>query len=128
MVRGILVLLLLSQQVFAQNANYGVRPSATLYQVLDGVFRMEEGASVDLTDEHLLLTLVKGKADCIAVRLNSRTSCVENGTRIDLKNSANAPFYIRGMFEEKERCILDVFNLIDAKGQRASADFRLICA
>lgn len=99
-----------------------------LFLVTDGVFNLQEGQSIDLTDEHLLLTLVRGKDNCVAIAMNGGVGCVTSGQRFHLKNLGNAPFYIRGMFSEKEKCILDVFNIVMVKGQKATADFRLLCA
>ncbi|WP_108257970.1 hypothetical protein [Mangrovicoccus ximenensis] len=101
---------------------------ARLYQVTEGVFTLEEGQSIDLTDEHLLLTLVRGKEGCIAVRMNRGTGCVAQGDRLNLKSLGNGPYYIRGMFEDKKTCFLDVFNLQNLKGSKATADFRLLCS
>ncbi len=98
-----------------------------LFQVTDGVFRLVEGQSIDLTDEHLLITLVRGRDECVALAMNGGTGCITNGLRLHLKAMGNAPYYIRGMFTEKQRCFLDVFNMVNVKGQKASADFRLIC-
>lgn len=112
---------------FAPMAQAHQVASANLSNVTDGVFTMQEGQSLDITDENLLITLVNGGDGCVTLSMNGGSACIANGHRLHLKSLGNAPFYIRGMFTEKQTCFLDVFNVVTVKGQPATADFRLLC-
>lgn len=113
-------ILLLTTSLKAQEA-----VKAELYRVEDGVFQLREGKTIDLTDRFLLLAFRQG-GKCLEITLNGRRSCIEVGKRFDLKWK-HAPFHLGKLFQDKNRCFLDVAEISAPKGADATAIFRLHC-
>ncbi len=113
-------ILLLATSLKAQEA-----VKAELYRIEDGVFQLREGKTIDLTDRFLLLAFQQGKK-CFEITLNGRRSCIEVGNRFDLKRK-HASFRLGDLFQDKNRCFLDVVEISAPKGADATAIFRLHC-
>ncbi len=88
-------MLLVAQSTYAQEAN-----QAELYKVEDGIFKLKEGKTIDVTDKFLLLGFRQGKR-CLEITLNGGDSCIEIGKRINLK-IFNLPFRTGKLFEDRK--------------------------
>lgn len=104
---------------------------ALLHRVEGGVFQLQAGKSMDLTENKVLLTFrniynttSRGLAEQkIVISLNGDTDLVVPGDRVDLlKNKASAK-----SLEGFTMCFLDYVSLLTPKGVPATATFRLHC-
>lgn len=118
-------LLLLTSITALAQAN---RP-AELQMVTKGVFAMDVGNSIDLTDRGILLNL-RAVADkpgdvvkAISISINGGNYSPAVGSRFDLKKIRNTQEFIKDI----DVCMLDVVEASWPKGGTASATFRLMC-
>lgn len=103
---------------------------AQLYRVDEGVFNLAEGETIDLGDHQWLLFFkeYRSKANCVAVAINGKTTCMAIGARTDFKNPAIAAFYtVTKDVEDRDKCFLDVVRLVSRKGASPTATFRFHC-
>lgn len=101
-----------------------VVPVAKLMRVDEGVFELEIGKTIDLTDRKILLAVTYSgrRKECCRITINgSSVSWRSVGARIDLKRQA-AKFV-----EDKDVCYLDVIDMALPKGATGIATFRLHC-
>ena len=103
-----------------------VVPVAQLMRVDEGVFELEIGKTIDLTDRKILLAIrpYGTRNACCELTLNGITaSRPEAGLRINLKDLRSTATFV----EDKEICVLDVVDIALPKGARGIATFRLHC-
>jgi len=112
-------------------------PAGKLMRVDEGLFTIKFGETIDLTNRRLLLTIKNGpvwgedgrKCCQIAVSgqiITGQWAEAPNaliGKRIDLKRLKSTSSYV----EDKERCFVDVVDVVDRKGAPGTATFRLFC-
>jgi len=100
-------------------------PTSPLMRVTDGVFDLNPGRSMDLTDRRILLTFLpdrdrdwgRGK---LPIRINGRQEFAEPGLRYNLKDYSDR-------LVDKQECFLDVVQFVNPKGGQATVTFRLDC-
>ena len=103
--------------------------TSLLMRVDDGVFDMQQGASVDLTDQMVLLHLStdaparRGGIEWFYISLAGEKTNVKIGDRIDLKKIRA----ISANLSSRDECYLDVVDHVAPKGGRSVATFRLFC-
>jgi hypothetical protein len=104
-----------------------VVPVAKLMRVDDGVFELEIGKTIDLTDRKILLAIVLTggrRKECCKITVNGgRISWRSVGTRIDLKRERSTAAFV----EDKDVCYLDIVDIALPKGAPGIATFRLHC-
>lgn len=103
-----------------------VVPAAKLMRVDEGVFELEFGKTIDLTDRKILLSIgYRGRRkECCTLRINGRTMSFNGpGTRIDLKRERHTA----GFVEDKSVCFLDIVDIALPRGTNGIATFRLHC-
>jgi len=101
-------------------------PAAQLMRVDEGVFELEIGKTIDLTDRKMLLSVTSrgSNKDCCTIAVNgSRVNWNGVGSRIDLKRESST----RQFVEDKDVCYLDVVDIALPKGAAGIATFRLYC-
>ena len=103
-------------------------PAAQLMRVDDGVFELEVGKTIDLTNRKILLTIQarrRGrKMECCDIRINGdRLLWHSVGHRFDLKTIR----VTRDVVADKTACFLDLVDLVTPKGGKWIATFRLAC-
>lgn len=100
---------------------------AKLLRVDEGVFELEIGKAIDLTDRKILLSIrlsSSHRKECCQITLNGeRASWRAVGSRIDLKRERGTSKYV----EDKDLCYIDVIDVARPKGARGIATFRLHC-
>lgn len=101
-------------------------PTAKLMRVDEGVFELEFGKTIDLTDRKILLSIgYRGsRKECCILRINGKNMYFNGaGTRLDFKRERHiAPFV-----EDKSVCFLDVVDIALPRGTNGIATFRLHC-
>lgn len=105
--------------------------NAKLFMVKEGVFDLEIGTSIDLTDRKVLFTFAGGwnyklktlKQQHIAVKINGQTESMRNGDRFDFKRYHRTD----AIFQDTSKCFIDLVKVIVPKGGRAVATFRFHC-
>jgi len=103
-----------------------VVPAGKLMRVDEGVFDLKIGRTIDLTNRRMLLAITyRGREkECCDLILNGlRVSRWQVGSRIDLKEYRTTQEFV----EDKNRCFLDVVDIVDPKGAPGMATFRLFC-
>jgi hypothetical protein len=113
-------------------------PAGKLMRVDEGVFTIKFGQTIDLTNRRILLTIKYGRPSwdreslvCCQLALNGQILPEQEpadstrliGERIDLKRLESTSSYV----EDKERCFVDVVDVVDRKGAPGTATFRLFC-
>ena len=99
---------------------------ALLHRAVAGVFQLDQGKSMDLTEQKVLLSFrrvydVDRKA--ITISINGRSDTIDLGKRIDfLKHNETKQF-----MEGYTSCFLDYTGLITPKGVPPKATFRVHC-
>jgi len=117
--------LLLSSTAPLAQAN---RP-AELQMVTKGVFAMDVGKSIDLTDRGILLRLIEvgqtagEPASSIQLSINGWRDAASIGHRYNLKKNRATGEFVK----DTDTCVLDVVDASWPKGGTASATFRLMC-
>ncbi len=103
---------------------------ALLHRVEEGVFQVQAGKSMDMTERKILLTFrglyghKRNKEEKkILITINGDTEIVMPGKRIDLLKHKVASKSLEGYSE----CFVDYVGLITPKGVPAKATFRLHC-
>ena len=113
-----------AKQYAVPKARQYLVPVAQLMRVDEGVFELEIGKTIDLTDRKILLAIkYDSRRRCCRITLNGRRENYEIGTRIDLKQERNTKSFVA----DKEVCFLDVVDIADPKGAPGIATFRLHC-
>lgn len=109
-------------------------PPAMLMMVKDGVFELPLGKSMDMTDRKILLSFPSSQSYIdrntgqfregrFVISLNGDNESVNGGSRIDLKKFRATQSFV----DDMDVCVLDIVELIQAKGASARAIFRLHC-
>jgi hypothetical protein len=112
-------------------------PAGKLMRVDEGVFTVKFGQTIDLTNRRLLLTIKDGPVwgedgpKCCQIAVSGQIitgQWAEDpntliGKRIDLKRLKSTSSYV----QDKERCFVDVVDVVDRKGAPGTATFRLFC-
>lgn len=102
-------------------------PHGTLMRVDEGVFRIEIGKSIDLTDRKVLLNIKyvnkRDEIKCCNISLNGQSVQWAIGSRIDLKRERQT----RDYFKDRNDCFLDIIDVLTPKGATGTATFRLHC-
>lgn len=104
--------------------------AALLNRVEAGVFQLQMGKSMDLTEHKVLLTFrsfygsKRSKVDKkIVIMVNGKTEYVLPGDRLNLLRHKASSASLEGYSE----CFLDYVELMTPKGVPATATFRLHC-
>lgn len=101
-----------------------VVPAAQLMRVDDGVFELEIGKTIDLTDRKILLSMrCNDKGNCDITLNGERARWRAVGSRIDLKKERGT----RDFVKDKSVCVLDVVDIALPKGADGVATFRIYC-
>jgi len=104
-----------------------VVPIAKLMRVDEGVFELEIGKTIDVTDRKILLSIRISsghRKECCIITLNGeRASWRAVGSRLDLKKERSTSKYV----EDKDVCYIDVIDIARPKGAPGIATFRLHC-
>ncbi len=100
-------------------------PVAQLMRVDEGVFELEIGKAIDLTDRKILLSAHhRRKRDGADIKLNGKTvRGVTAGYRVNLKSVRSTA----GFVQDKEVCFVDVVDVALPKGASGIVTFRLHC-
>lgn len=113
-----------------KNADLHKVAEALLHRVEKGVFQVQAGKSMDMTERKILLTFRglygnkrKAEEKKIIITINGDTEIVMPGKRIDLLKHKVASKSLEGYSE----CFVDYVGLITPKGVPAKATFRLHC-
>ena len=103
-----------------------VVPAGKLMRVDEGVFDLQIGRTIDLTNRRILLAITYHGRDneCCDLTLNGRlVNLWQVGSRIDLKDYSTTKEFV----EDKNRCFLDIVDIVDPKGAPGTVTFRLFC-
>lgn len=100
-------------------------PVAQLMRVDEGVFELEVGKTIDLTDRKVLLGVVKRRDECCIITLNGDTIKTHSfvGERFNLKRERSSASFVK----DKDVCVLDVVDVALPKGAPGIFTFRLHC-
>jgi len=100
-------------------------PVAQLMRVDEGVFELEVGKTIDLTDRKVLLGVVKRNSECCIITLNGDTIKTHSfvGKRFNLKRERSSASFVK----DKDVCVLDVVDVALPKGAPGIFTFRLHC-
>lgn len=100
-------------------------PVAQLMRVDEGVFELEVGKTIDLTDRKILLGVVKRSNECCIITLNGDTIKTHSfvGKRFNLKRERSSASFVK----DKDVCVLDVVDVALPKGAPGIFTFRLHC-
>lgn len=97
-----------------------------IYGVVDGVFGLNHGETMYITESQLVMAVVTGRGGCLAISVGGEKDCLELGRRYDLK-WPHSPFHLGDTFAGKPACNLDVVQIDDAERSQARVVFRLMC-
>jgi len=110
-----------------------VVPAGKLMRVDEGVFDLKIGRTIDLTNRRMLLSIRYGRdKSSFHLTINGMTpqgnEVVGNynwsiGSRIDLKVMESTEEFV----QDKNRCFLDIVDIVDPTGAPGTATFRLFC-
>ena len=100
-----------------------VVPAAQLLRVDEGVFELQAGKAMDLTDRKILLAVVQNRRGEVDVTLNNSRYSFVTGKRIDLKRDRKTSEAV----SDRRICFLDLVDLARPQGTKAIATFRLHC-
>ncbi len=110
-----------------------VVPAGKLMRVDEGVFDLKIGRTIDLTNRRMLLSIRYGREQkCCRLTINGMTPQGNEvigdynwsiGSRIDLKEMESTEEFV----QDKNRCFLDIVDIVDPKGAPGTATFRLFC-
>lgn len=109
-------------------------PNGLLMMVKEGVFELAHGKSIDVTDRKILVSFPKTnsyfdkqtgefKGGNFFVSINGDTEPAQAGRRFDLKKMRSTSKFVA----DTDVCMLDVVELIEAKGTAARAVMRINC-
>lgn len=119
-----------AQLVPVKNAMLHKVAEALLHRVEGGVFQIQAGKSMDMTEHKVLLTfrsLYGQKRNAeekkILIAINGHTDIIMPGKRINLLKHKKTAASLEGYTE----CFVDYVGLITPKGVLAKATFRLHC-
>lgn len=99
-------------------------PAAKLYRVDDGVFEIEMGKPIDLTNRRILLWIGPHRDGCCDLTLNGqRFAPWQAGSRLNLKEIP----WTRQHVADRAECYLDIIEVVVPKGGKSTATFRLHC-
>lgn len=122
-----------AQEPVPTGTKESVKP-ALLMMVKDGVFELQRGKSIDVTDRKILVSFVNDgyniddktglyRNGIFYVTINGEKHQVSAGTRIDLKKENSTNSFVGDI----DVCMLDVVELIEAKGTAARTVMRINC-
>jgi len=110
-----------------------VVPAGKLMRVDEGVFDLKIGRTIDLTNRRMLLSIRYGREQkCCRLTINGMTPQGGEvigdynwsiGSRIDLKVMESTEEFV----QDKNRCFLDIVDIVDPTGAPGTATFRLFC-
>lgn len=123
----------LAQEPVAEAVKEPVKP-ALLTMVKEGVFELQHGKSIDVTDRKILLSFPKQNQYYSAEKgtfqegrfmifINGDDQHAGGGQRFDLKKINSTAEFVK----DTDVCMLDVVELIEAKGTVARAVMRINC-
>lgn len=101
-------------------------PVSQLMRVDEGVFELEVGKTIDLTDRKLLLGIsYRRRRECCNLTLNGDTIKTHSfvGKRFNLKRERSSASFV----QDKDVCFLDVVDVALPKGAPGIFTFRLHC-
>ena len=105
--------------------------SAQLMAVVgDGLIELKEGRSVDLTKNEVLLTMTRGQNKDALERgqvqflISGQGAHMSVGQRLNLKDWGG----LRQALKDKDKCFLDLIDVVAPKGAPAAATLRFSCS
>jgi hypothetical protein len=121
----LLGLLAAAMPALSQPAQKSTVPAGILMRVDEGVFDLQLGKTIDLTDRKVLLAinLYGSQGACCEIRLNGNRYIKSVGDRLDLKDLRA----LASLFTDRSQCFLDIVDVIVPQGAPARATFRLHC-
>ncbi len=130
-VAGVALLAMGVPEVMAQGSAPQVPLGSAKLQAVtgDGVFDLREGKSVDLTKQQLLLTFKPNQrretleASRIDVMLAGSFIAMTPGQRVNLKTFPASAKELK----DKDKCFLDLIEVVAPKGAPATATLRFSC-
>lgn len=99
---------------------------ALLHRAVAGVFQLDQGKSMDLTEQKILLSfreVYNDKSKRLLISINGRSDTINLGERINFLKHNETKKYMEGYTS----CFLDYTGLITPKGVPAKATFRVHC-
>lgn len=99
---------------------------ALLHRAVAGVFQLDQGKSMDLTEQKILLSfreVYNDKTKRLLISINGRSDTINLGERINFLKHSETKQYMEGYTS----CFLDYTGLITPKGVPAKATFRVHC-
>ncbi len=108
------------------NAKTLLVPVAQHMRVDEGVFELEMGKTIDLTDRKILLSIRGKRKDCCYMFLNGtpiNRIYSRPGRRFNLKDETSTEKFV----EDKDVCFLDILDIALPKGVPGIVTFRLHC-
>lgn len=96
----------------------------------DGIFVLKEGSSLDLTKNEILLTMTRGQnrdaleRGQVHLMFSGQSHNMSVGSRLDLKDWGS----FRKILKDKDKCFLDLIDVVAPKGAPSAATFRFSCA
>lgn len=98
--------------------------NAKLFRVDEGVFEIEFGKPIDLTNRRILLWIGPNRDGCCDLTLNGqRFSPWQTGSRLNLKDINSTKQHVA----DRDQCYLDIIEVVNPKGGKGTATFRLHC-
>ena len=96
----------------------------------DGIFILKEGSSLDLTKNEILMTMPRGQnkdnleRGAVQLLVSGQSLSMNLGGRFDLKTWSPTSKQVK----DKDKCFLDLIDVVAPKGAPAAATFRFSCA
>lgn len=98
--------------------------NAKLFRVDEGVFEIELGKPIDLTNRRILLWIGPDRDQLFNLTLNGqRISPWQIGSRLNLKDINSTKQHVA----DRDQCYLDIIEVVNPKGGKGTATFRLHC-
>lgn len=99
-----------------------------LARIDDGVFELEQGTAVDLTDRMILLYfngLIESRSHASAIYLTvaGQRRQMRVGQRLNIKTEGG----LSALLKDKDECFLDLVDLVAARGGTPVATLRFFC-
>lgn len=114
----------------APAANLAVSVQPVLMAVVgDGIFVLKEGSSLDLTKNEILMTMPRGQnkdgleRGTVELRISGHSLHMNLGGRHDLKTWSPTSKQVK----DKDKCFLDLIDVVAPKGAASAATFRFSC-
>jgi hypothetical protein len=119
----------LSCPVLSQSGNQNLNStgsSARYHWVEEGIFDLELGKTIDITDRRVILNLPTNyisEPDQVMLKVNGAPNGMRTGDRFNLKSFGPTA----QVFEDMKECYMDLLNITVPKGSKKTATFRFIC-